>query len=91
MITLTNEMSEAGTVYHAAGRALAVALSNGEDPTRTLFELNAARLAGAAVGHPAFVGTNEVKIVDGRPFSETTVTKERAAQIMANAAAWNAR
>lgn len=84
-------ITEARTNASTAHRALMDALANGTatEQTIALNAVNAAKREAVAAGATEHRG--EVTIVDGKPFSPSTVTPERAAEVMANAARANAR
>lgn len=84
-------ITEARKAAHAASRALNATLANGtaDEQTVALANLNKAYSEAVAAGAREFRGT--IRIVDGKPLGESTVTPERAAEVMANAARANAR
>lgn len=83
------DITQARKTAHAAYRNLLNALENGQDATAELAALNKAKTAAERAGATEHAG--HVTIVNGKPFSPTTITPERAAEVMANAARANAR
>lgn len=82
-------ITEARAKANTAHRTLLDALANGTatEQTDALAALNTANREAVAAGATELRG--HVTIVDGKPFSGSTVTPERAAEVMANAAARN--